>query len=373
LIHHVEVQVLILLLIASLVGMLARRLRLPYTLALVLAGLGLSVAQIGALSDLALTPELLLLLFLPPLLFEAAYHLPFEDLRRNGPHIAFLGVLGVLVSAGLTALGTFFTFGRLGLVDGFGWTHALLFAAVISATDPISVLALFKEIGVPQRLYQIVEGEALINDGVAVVVFAILSAVFGLPSGHANAASLHGAGELVSFGVAHSELLAKGSHHDSSRYRRENAGHRWLGMTRDSSTAHRQYDLARGRALAYREVIREGEKQLSRGMIDELMYRRVIASYQQAREQARSAARDYEGTSPEPRQMLEAARALALIEREELENVVKAGLMAADTCGELLAELDSRLESLEGAASESDEALQVALARLYPTALEHRQ
>jgi hypothetical protein len=63
---------------------------------------------------------------------------------------------------------------------------------------------------------------------------------------------------------------------------------------------------------------------------------------------------------------------LALIEREERENVVEAGLMAADTYGELLAELDSRLESLEAAASESDEALQAALARLYPTTLEHR-
>jgi sodium/hydrogen exchanger family protein len=73
------------LLIASLVGMLARHIRLPYTLALVLAGLGLSFVQLGALNDLALTPELLLLLFLPPLLFEAAYHLPFDDLRQNAP------------------------------------------------------------------------------------------------------------------------------------------------------------------------------------------------------------------------------------------------------------------------------------------------
>lgn len=136
-IHHVEVQVLILLLIASLVGMFARRIRLPYTL--VLAGLGLSLARLEALSDLALTPDLLLLLllllFLPPLLFEAAYHLPFDDLRRNGPHIAFLDIFGVLVSVGLTGLGTFVAFGRLGLGDGFGWVDAFLFASVIAATD----------------------------------------------------------------------------------------------------------------------------------------------------------------------------------------------------------------------------------------------
>ena len=92
-IHRLEVQVLILLLIASLVGIAARRLRLPYTLALVVAGLGLSFVHLEALSDLRLTPDLLLLLFLPPLLFEAAYHLPLADLRRNLAHIASLGIV----------------------------------------------------------------------------------------------------------------------------------------------------------------------------------------------------------------------------------------------------------------------------------------
>ena len=89
-IHHVEVQVLILLLIASIVGILARRIRLPYTLALVLAGLALSFVQLEALSDVTLTADLLMLLFLPPLLFEAAYHLPFDDLKKMGLILPFL-------------------------------------------------------------------------------------------------------------------------------------------------------------------------------------------------------------------------------------------------------------------------------------------
>jgi len=198
-IHHVEVQVLILLLIASLVGIFARRIRLPYTLALVLAGLALSFLQVEALRDVNLTADLLMLLFLPPLLFEAAYHLPFDDLKKNGAHIAFLALVGVLITTGLTALGTYGVFNFLVLLQDFHWPHAFLFAAVISATDPISVLALFKEVGAPKRLYQIVEGESLINDGVAVVIFAIVVAVIGLPSIHGPATALSGIQEIIAF------------------------------------------------------------------------------------------------------------------------------------------------------------------------------
>ena len=89
-IHHVEVQVLILFLIASVVRIFARRIRLPYTLALVLAVLTLIFIQLEALSDVNLTADLLMLLFLLPLLFEAAYYLPFDDFRKNGAHILIL-------------------------------------------------------------------------------------------------------------------------------------------------------------------------------------------------------------------------------------------------------------------------------------------
>ncbi len=201
-IHHLEVQVLILLLIASLVGMGARRLKVPYTLALVAAGLGLSFVRLDALAGLSLTPELLLLLFLPPLLFEAAYHLPFRELRRNLAHILFLAVIGVLVAVGLTAAFVYAGLRTTGLYGGFGWSHALLFAAVIAATDPISVLAIFRQLGAPRRLYQVVEGESLINDGVAVVVFAIVAAVLGVEAGHGASAELGSGREIVVYAVA---------------------------------------------------------------------------------------------------------------------------------------------------------------------------
>ena len=200
-IHHVEVQVLILLLIASLVGIAAQRIRIPYTLALVLAGLSLSFINLEALRDLNLTADLLMLLFLPPLLFEAAYHLPFEDFKKNRVHILFLALAGVILATVLTAAGVFGIFSTLNFFPGFNWGHAFLFAAVISATDPISVLALFKEMGAPKRLYQIVEGESLLNDGVAVVIFAIVVAIIGLPSNHGPVSPLNGINEIVVFAV----------------------------------------------------------------------------------------------------------------------------------------------------------------------------
>jgi CPA1 family monovalent cation:H+ antiporter len=182
-IHHVEVQVLILLAIAAVVGMGARRLRLPYTLALVVTGLVLGFVHIDALAGLALSPDLLLLLLLPPLLFEASLHLHLTDLRRDLAPILLMAGPGVVVSMGFAATILYFGAGRSGLATGIGWPQALMFGAALAATDPISVLALFRELGVPRRMYLLVEGESLLNDGVAVVIFVILGKVFAIAGG----------------------------------------------------------------------------------------------------------------------------------------------------------------------------------------------
>ena len=158
-IHHVEVQVLVLLLIAAMVGMGARRLRIPYTLALVVAGLVLGFVRLDALQGLALNKDLLLLLFLPPLLFEAALHIDLREFRRDLAPILTLAIPGVLIATLATACMLFGALGSTGMVTGFGWPHAFLMASVITATDPISVLALFRQLGVPKRLYLLVEGE----------------------------------------------------------------------------------------------------------------------------------------------------------------------------------------------------------------------
>ncbi|MEM6989115.1 MAG: sodium:proton antiporter [Myxococcota bacterium] len=184
-IHHVEVQVLVLLLVAAFVAMGARRFKLPYTLALVVAGLVLGGLKLGVLSDVELNADLLLLLLLPALLFEAAFHIDLREFRRNIVPIVTLAVPGVLLATGTAALLLFGGLGATGLVTGFGWREALLFASVIAATDPVSVLALFKEFGVAKRLYLVVEGESLLNDGVAVVLFVIITGAYGLSSTHA--------------------------------------------------------------------------------------------------------------------------------------------------------------------------------------------
>lgn len=182
-IHHVEVQVLLLMMVSAFVGMGARRLRLPYTLALVVAGLVLGALDLQVLQDVELDAELLLLLLLPALLFEAAFHIDLAEFRRNIVAIFTLAVPGVLLASAACAGLLYAGLGASGLVSGFGWREAWLFSVVIAATDPVSVLALFKQFGVAKRLYLVVEGESLLNDGVAVVLFIVVSGVYGLGAG----------------------------------------------------------------------------------------------------------------------------------------------------------------------------------------------
>jgi CPA1 family monovalent cation:H+ antiporter len=142
--------------------------RVPYTIALLLAGLAASV--LGVELGIELSPEVILLVLLPPLLFEGAATTDLERFRRNLAPILALAVPGLLFSI--------VVLGYVGQVAfGFPLLIALLFAAMILPTDPVSVLALFEELGAPERLATLVEGESLINDGVGVVVFSALLAL----------------------------------------------------------------------------------------------------------------------------------------------------------------------------------------------------
>lgn len=163
---HFAITVFIaLLLVASGVAMATKWIRMPYTLALVVVGLVISPMHF--LPPVHVSPELILLIFLPALLFEAAWNLKLDHLRENLMPILVLAVVGVCLSVGIIG-------GLLHWGAGLSWNSALLFGAMISATDPVSVLALFKQLGAPARLNTIVEGESLFNDGTAVVVFRIL-------------------------------------------------------------------------------------------------------------------------------------------------------------------------------------------------------
>lgn len=169
-----------LMIIATVVGIVAARIKVPYTVSLVLVGIGINALHV--VPNLKLTPGLLLTVFLPALLFEAAIHFPAHELRRYSPTIATLALPGVLISAVLTALVLKVSFSTLGFSQSVGFLHFLLFGTIIAATDPVSVISLLRQLGVDRRLSLLIEGESLFNDGTAIVFYhAVLVA---LSSGH---------------------------------------------------------------------------------------------------------------------------------------------------------------------------------------------
>lgn len=174
-----------LLLVAAIVAMLARRLHLPYTVGLVAAGVALAFLPVA--SGAGLTRELIFTSFLPPLVFEAAIWMSWRELRKDILVVLTLVTLGVLLSTAFTTVGMHY-------VIGWQWISALLFGALISATDPVSVIALFREIGVRGRLKLLVESESLFNDGTAAVVFSVALVA-------ATGGRVHGAGIAKEFAV----------------------------------------------------------------------------------------------------------------------------------------------------------------------------
>lgn len=164
-----ETLIIELLLVVSLVAIAVRQLRVPYTVALVVVGLLITFQQT---IQVELTPELILALFVPPLVFEAAFHIDFHRLRESLLPILVLAVPGVLLT-------TFMVGGIVAAGTGLSLTSALVFGALISATDPVAVVALFKALGAPRKLTVLVEGESLFNDGTAIVVFNLMLAAAG--------------------------------------------------------------------------------------------------------------------------------------------------------------------------------------------------
>ena len=164
-------EVSILLAGAVLVAMATRRIHVPLTVVLAVAGLlaselGADLAVAGLLAGEGFK-ELLVNLFLPILIFEAALGLSTREFMRNMLAIVVLASVALVISAALVG-------GALTLVLGIPLIAALLFGTLISATDPVAVVAVFREVGVPKRLLTVVEGESLLNDGVAIVLYNIL-------------------------------------------------------------------------------------------------------------------------------------------------------------------------------------------------------
>lgn len=154
----------VLLLIAAVVAMITRRFRMPYSVGLVLAGAAMS--QLPFAPQVTLTKELIFTVFLPPLLFESAFALPFPQLKKDFAVITVLATLGVILAATATTLGMHY-------IAGWHWMAALVFGVLIAATDPVSVIATFKEAKAHGRLMVLIESESLLNDGTAAVAFGV--------------------------------------------------------------------------------------------------------------------------------------------------------------------------------------------------------
>ena len=170
-----------LLFVSALVAMLSRRLRLPYTVGLVLAGMGLYFAHIYI--KWHLSKELIFSVFLPPLVFEAALFIDWKGFKSNLPVVGLLATVGVVLAGAVTAIGMIY-------VLHWDWGSAVVFGILIAATDPVSVIATFKDAKVPRRLRLLIEAESLLNDGTAAVAFVTVLGI--LATGYQDAWSIAG-------------------------------------------------------------------------------------------------------------------------------------------------------------------------------------
>lgn len=184
-----ETAMVILFAIAAGVAVLSRAFGFPNTVALVIAGFAASA--LGELVAIDVSPELIMALLVPPLLFEATLHLPWRKLKADLFPVLLFALAG-------TAFGTLSIGWLVHTTVDVPWPAAFAFGALISATDPVAVIAFFKSLGAPKRLSVLVEGESLFNDAVAVVAFNL-----AIAAGAGDGFSLGGAAEdfvVVSLG-----------------------------------------------------------------------------------------------------------------------------------------------------------------------------
>lgn len=165
-----------LMLVSLLIFLLSKKLRLPYTVLLVIAGSFLvpisHIPFFSFITSFELTPELLFFVFLPILIFESAYNMNFRSITENIVSIGMLAIFGLLVSTLFVGVAGYFVFKLAGFEVPM--LVLLLFGAIISSTDPVAVLALFKEYGAPRRLTLIFEGESLFNDATGFAAFLVI-------------------------------------------------------------------------------------------------------------------------------------------------------------------------------------------------------
>jgi monovalent cation:H+ antiporter, CPA1 family len=188
--------------LSTVVYFASKRMNVPYTVLLVLAGLllvplsnmPLFNSSIGFIKEMALTPEMLFYFFLPVLIFEAGFNMKIRQMVDSAWAISLLAIVSVVLSASLVAGALYIVMPLIGINIPF--IVALIFGSIISATDPVAVLAIFKEQGAPKRLTMIFEGESLMNDGTAVALFLVVLGV-AVDGYHGVETVTHGVMEFV--------------------------------------------------------------------------------------------------------------------------------------------------------------------------------
>lgn len=187
--------IVVLLLVAALTTILSKRLsKLPLTIALVLIGIVLAqladiVPVLSVIADFELSPDLVLFVFIPTLIFESAFNLDARQVGRNILPILTLAVPGLILSTAI--IGVF-----MWLVTPFDLIVSLLLGAILSATDPVAVISIFKQLGVPERLTVLVEGESLFNDATSLVMATLILGIM-ITGGFSGAVVLSGVGEFL--------------------------------------------------------------------------------------------------------------------------------------------------------------------------------
>src|SRR6202453_1980986 len=161
-----SIFLMVLVFVAMFAG-LARRLKVPYPILLVVAGL--LVSFVPGMPRIGFDPDLVFVVFLPPLLYSAAWTLSWREFQRNFVSIAMLAVGLVLFTVAGLALASG------SLLPGFDWKAAVLLGAVVAATDAIAATSIARRVGLPQRIVDILEAESLVNDGTG-----LLALQFGL-------------------------------------------------------------------------------------------------------------------------------------------------------------------------------------------------
>ncbi|HEY4753916.1 MAG TPA: sodium:proton antiporter [Candidatus Limnocylindrales bacterium] len=162
----------VLLGIAIAVALVTQRRSIPYSVALVVAGLLLALLE--PTPDARITPDLILAVFIPGLVFEAAYHIDLDQLRRSFTSVAVLAVPGVVITAGLVAV-------IVSQTTGLAIDLAFVLGAIVCATDPVATVAVFRQLHAPRALGTVVEAESLLNDGTGVMLFTIALAAVSTP------------------------------------------------------------------------------------------------------------------------------------------------------------------------------------------------